>query len=283
MWLILINWWISIHHHFPHANGHEFGYTMLYPISVSRPDTGCWPSVIADATLHRHFTQYHKLGSTLILKRWVEPCDATYLGVVEQYCGISQLWERLGFVSKFGAGANDEIFGKGSKFETIHLFIMTLENVRDYDHDVGNHWHVCVCVCVTIVFPSLALWKSCGKYTLNAHIRLWQQTELPMSVCMSCDATGNVSFFQFNDFANRPILLLLSAHLTSTLIQQGSHTPASQHLKQNPSCPSSNCWDLVTFQQQFLCFSAAEGSPTNLSGQINLLVPVLPEESLGEH
>ena len=22
---------------------------------------------------------------------------------------------------------------------TIHLFIMTLENGRDYDHDVGNH------------------------------------------------------------------------------------------------------------------------------------------------
>ena len=195
MWLILIIWWISIHHHFPHAYGHEFGYTMIYPISVSRPDTGCWPSVIADATLHRHFTQYHKLGSTLILKRWVErvePCDATYLGVVEQHCGISPLWERLGFVSKAWGRGKWWIFGKGSKFETIHLFIVTLENGRDYDHDVGNHWHVCVCV--TIVFRSLALWKSCGKYTLNAHIKLWQQTELPLSVCMFYDATGNVSF-----------------------------------------------------------------------------------------
>ena len=284
MWLILINWWISIHHHFPHANGHEFGYTMIYPISVSRPNTGCWPSVIADATLHRHFTQYHKLGSTLILKRWVEPCDATYLGVVEQHCGITPLWERLGFVSKVWGRGKWWDFWEGFKFwdnSSIH------NDFRERSWLWSWCWQsltcVCICVCVTIVFPSLALWKSCGKYTLNAHIRLWQQTELPMSVCMSYDATGNVSFFQFNDFANRPILLLLSAHLTSTLIQQGSHTPASQHLKQNPSCPSSNCRDLVAFQQQFLCFSAAEGSPTNLSGQINLLVPVLPEESLGEH
>jgi hypothetical protein len=182
---------------------------------------------------------------------------------------------------KFGAGANDEIFGKGSKFDNSSIHNDFRERSWLWSWCWQSLTCVCVCVCVTIVFPSLALWKSCGKYTLNAHIKLWQQTELPMSVCMSYDATGNVSFFQFNDFANRPILLLLSAHLTSALIQQGSHTPASQHLKQNPSCPSSNCWDLVAFQQQFLCFSADKGSPANPSRQINLLVPVLPEESLG--